>query len=653
MSSLRTLPFSSWDEWLKVYHSFFCHNNNYLLQEEGIKIVESWRIRGNLPHSIDLTALFLEVQLQDPFYYHKRLQEYQNSVENLPENDENNHNLEENNIKNNFFPSNYQLLPENTLKFLYPFLIIRSINGIIDPNQQNFFAKSILTIGKTLNIPGWIVEMRHDSTHKTISSLNNLRKGCDFMLTWYKNYYWNCQYDILMDKMKRILPQKLLVSFHWMKIREEREIERNRLEMEEREAKKIKKEDYNGKSNEEIKYNKENYNIVEVFNNKKEWMEAILNDSKSLSYMSEIFIPTFLAIVITNNGQLNLDENEDEKLDNKRKLENRVDLKEEEELNYDCIPLWESLIRSLFKQHGENLIHLFVSNILSYSIEILENHFNIFHSLNHINEDRERSDAENELQSEGYVNPSSAIASSLYTYNNDSDTSFIEDDDEEAKGEEFREEEEKEEEKVKKENEKEIEEEIRKEKDEEKNNKEEEELKNLIKNNIKTNKKDYLIKLFLLKKINKWLIIIIKDFLSYIKSLPTNSKLLSNFYSSRVEFINIYDIKLKNFSLYYSSLSSSSSSNLSLYLSIKDEINRILEIISLYKSPLENIESSVSSTESYSLINQEKILDQFFQVNPIKSIKFEIFLNEESVNDFFIIEDFPQWPVGLFPGRRD
>ncbi|XP_016280991.2 ribosomal biogenesis protein LAS1L-like [Monodelphis domestica] len=41
-----------------------------------------------------------------------------------------------------------------------------------------------------MDIPEWIVNLRHDFTHRKLPRLNTCRRGCDFVLDWLRRTYW-------------------------------------------------------------------------------------------------------------------------------------------------------------------------------------------------------------------------------------------------------------------------------------------------------------------------------------------------------------------------------------------------------------------------------------------------------------------------------
>ena len=141
-----------------------------------------WRERGRLPHAIDITASIVEVVLHDHGPTNIQIQ-----------------------LK-------YSLRSEHELRLQYSIVIVRAVNGLVDPSQQSYFADSVLSLASRIDIPGirtrffiyewwmnscitffrtaWIVELRHDATHNNLPPLSVLRSASRHMLTWLQKNYW-------------------------------------------------------------------------------------------------------------------------------------------------------------------------------------------------------------------------------------------------------------------------------------------------------------------------------------------------------------------------------------------------------------------------------------------------------------------------------
>ena len=146
----RLVPWLDWGEWQAVYHSLFEANSN---QQWGLDAIALWRLRGRLPHAIDITASLVEVIIQD----------------------------------------SHRPRSEHELRMQYSIIIVRAVNGLVDPSQQSYFADSVMSLASKIDIPGWIVELRHDATHNVLPSLSILRSAANHMLQWLHRYYWSPQ----------------------------------------------------------------------------------------------------------------------------------------------------------------------------------------------------------------------------------------------------------------------------------------------------------------------------------------------------------------------------------------------------------------------------------------------------------------------------
>ncbi|XP_052026727.1 ribosomal biogenesis protein LAS1L isoform X2 [Apodemus sylvaticus] len=89
-------------------------------------------------------------------------------------------------------------LGPDELRLLYGMALVRFVNLISErkTKSSNFPLKYL---AQEVNIPDWIVELRHKLTHKTMPHINDCRRGCYFVLNWLQKTYWNRQ---LEDSMK-------------------------------------------------------------------------------------------------------------------------------------------------------------------------------------------------------------------------------------------------------------------------------------------------------------------------------------------------------------------------------------------------------------------------------------------------------------------
>lgn len=84
------------------------------------------------------------------------------------------------------------------LQLLYSMVITRAVNGLVDGGQQGVYALSVLSLAEKIGLPGWIVEIRHDSTHNQLPALPVLRSAAHHLMRWYDENYWTVQMSLLM-----------------------------------------------------------------------------------------------------------------------------------------------------------------------------------------------------------------------------------------------------------------------------------------------------------------------------------------------------------------------------------------------------------------------------------------------------------------------
>lgn len=157
MSTFKVNSFSSWDEWSIVRDGLFSTSRDD--QRKALAIVQAWKCRGGIPSSVESTAQIVDSILRDTSSSHRASAE--------------------------------------EIQLLYSIVIIRAVNLIVEPNQQGFYADSVLNLAVQAGIPGWIVELRHEATHKHQPSLSLLRTAAQFLLRWFQEHYWDPQYEFL------------------------------------------------------------------------------------------------------------------------------------------------------------------------------------------------------------------------------------------------------------------------------------------------------------------------------------------------------------------------------------------------------------------------------------------------------------------------
>ncbi|XP_028265873.1 ribosomal biogenesis protein LAS1L [Parambassis ranga] len=80
------------------------------------------------------------------------------------------------------------------LVLLYGAALVRFVN-LITERQQGRTARPLRRLAGNLNIPEWVVDLRHDFTHRKLPTLKWCRKGCKVVLEWLQQEYWSRQLE--------------------------------------------------------------------------------------------------------------------------------------------------------------------------------------------------------------------------------------------------------------------------------------------------------------------------------------------------------------------------------------------------------------------------------------------------------------------------
>ncbi|XP_060930951.1 ribosomal biogenesis protein LAS1L [Limanda limanda] len=83
-------------------------------------------------------------------------------------------------------------LDGDDLVLLYGAALVRFVN-LITERQQGKTARPLRRLAGNLNIPEWVVNLRHDFTHRKLPTLKWCRKGCGVVLEWLQHEYWSRQ----------------------------------------------------------------------------------------------------------------------------------------------------------------------------------------------------------------------------------------------------------------------------------------------------------------------------------------------------------------------------------------------------------------------------------------------------------------------------
>ncbi|XP_015357149.1 ribosomal biogenesis protein LAS1L isoform X4 [Marmota marmota marmota] len=80
-------------------------------------------------------------------------------------------------------------LGTDELRLLYGMALVRFVN-LISERKPKFVKLSLKSLAQEVNIPDWVVELRHELTHKKMPHINDCRRGCYFVLDWLQKTFW-------------------------------------------------------------------------------------------------------------------------------------------------------------------------------------------------------------------------------------------------------------------------------------------------------------------------------------------------------------------------------------------------------------------------------------------------------------------------------
>ncbi|XP_027621208.1 ribosomal biogenesis protein LAS1L isoform X2 [Tupaia chinensis] len=80
-------------------------------------------------------------------------------------------------------------LGTDELRLLYGMALVRFVN-LISERKTKFAKLPLKFLAQEVNIPDWVVELRHELTHKKMPHINDCRRGCHFVLNWLRKTYW-------------------------------------------------------------------------------------------------------------------------------------------------------------------------------------------------------------------------------------------------------------------------------------------------------------------------------------------------------------------------------------------------------------------------------------------------------------------------------
>ena len=213
MAGTRCVPWHSWAEWGFVADAFLRRRlpekddekdddeekKKTEKKRRALELVQMWRTRGRVPVAVDAHAQIVELQLMDEEMMKKK-KKMMMKKKNNPHDDGDG----EDKKKETTTSSHQQ--SESTLRLSYAMTLTRLVNGICDQSQKGKFAVSVQTLATQLDVPRTLVDIRHDSTHNQLPSIQRLRKASEDAIEWLEVKYWERQ----KQKLERVVEEMRL-----------------------------------------------------------------------------------------------------------------------------------------------------------------------------------------------------------------------------------------------------------------------------------------------------------------------------------------------------------------------------------------------------------------------------------------------------------
>ncbi|XP_046736249.1 protein LAS1 [Diprion similis] len=167
----KQVPWFSLAEWHDVYEQIY--SNDTIEQIKGYERLLVWKARlPKLPVGVECTLAIMQVCLRDREITPK--------------------------IDRGDLPAYY----ENDLCLMYSTTIMRFLNHITNIGETK--QSSLFQIAKQLNIPRWIVNIRHDAAHgHELPSIDVLRIATNMLLDWLHEEYWAAELKAMKDDITK------------------------------------------------------------------------------------------------------------------------------------------------------------------------------------------------------------------------------------------------------------------------------------------------------------------------------------------------------------------------------------------------------------------------------------------------------------------
>ncbi|XP_063338360.1 ribosomal biogenesis protein LAS1L-like [Pelmatolapia mariae] len=148
----HVVPWRNKAEWEQVRDDLYSMDSS--LQRFGLDRISAWRARctNSFPVAVECTAHLLRCQMRD---------------------------------------RSGQLTGDDLI-LMYGTALVRFVN-LITERQQGRRARPLRQLARNLNIPEWVVDLRHGIMHRKLPSLKWCQRGCKVALEWLQQEYWSRQ----------------------------------------------------------------------------------------------------------------------------------------------------------------------------------------------------------------------------------------------------------------------------------------------------------------------------------------------------------------------------------------------------------------------------------------------------------------------------
>lgn len=155
MAKYRITPWRTQADLLQVRQQlYFINGPDIDSRQYAAERVMAWKLRGNLPHAVESTALLIDAVLH--------------------------HNIDGNSIF--------------SIRAVYSAAFCRFVTGFCDigrHKERSLEPSSMLEIAKQIDMPVEFVALRHEATHEELPSVQRLMAATQQALDWLWKVYWS------------------------------------------------------------------------------------------------------------------------------------------------------------------------------------------------------------------------------------------------------------------------------------------------------------------------------------------------------------------------------------------------------------------------------------------------------------------------------